>query len=287
MRALVTGSSGFLGRHFTARLRDDGYRVLPIDIADRKHPNDCRTVFRTNLPFDLVVHCAAVIPNAAERVSHPMAVAQNLELDAAMFRWALATKPGQVVYFSSAAAYPVELVRKLHENDIDLDDLRQPDSMYGLVKLVGEVQARDAQRAGLDVLVVRPQSGYGADQSLDYPFRSILTRARQHMIPLTVWGSGHQFRDFIHVDDVVGATMALLASKERRPVNIGTGVRTTMIELAEMAAHAAGDPSPVIVPDRTKPEGAKGRVADVERLRAVYTPQIALEQGVKRALVGQ
>lgn len=286
MRVLVTGSAGFIGRHFAARLHELGYSVLGVDIGHERHI-DARDFFRTSrFHFDLVIHAAAVIPHIANRLVNPMLVRQNIEIDAALFTWAMATRPSHVVYFSSAAAYPLALNNRiaLHEDDINLDDIRQPDAMYGFVKLVGEVQALEAQRQGLDVLVVRPQSGYGADQGFDYPFPGIISRARRSTRPLTIWGSGDQVRDFVHVDDVVDATMALLESEERRPVNIGTGIPTTLRGLAEAVAHALGDDDPVILADHTKPEGSPGRWADVERLHKVYVPAITLEEGIKRAL---
>ena len=218
----------------------------------------------------------------------PLSVAVDLAIDAEMFQWALRTRPRKVVYFSSSAAYPVHLQtgdppRRLAEGDIDLDDLRSPDMTYGLSKLVGEVQARHARAAGLDVLVVRPFSGFGEDQSLDYPWPSFAERARRRDAPFEIWGDGQQVRDWVHIDDVVGATMAAVEQDVPGPVNIGTGRPTAFDELAEMFCQEAGY-SPEIKHLPAAPSGVRYRVADVSWMNIFYELQVTLEEGIRRAL---
>lgn len=285
-RALITGGSGFLGRHFIRRLIRDGWEALCIDLRDVPAV-DARDFFRqSDVRFDLVIHCAAAIPDIESRLHNSLPVAANLALDALFFEWMMRTKPRQAVYFSSSAAYPIHLNQEgyaLCEDDIDLDDLREPDGMYGLTKLVGEVQAREARRQGQHVLVVRPQSGYGEDQSLSYPFPSILDRVKRREDPLVVWGSGHQKRDFIHVDDVVSAVLSMLDADAEGPFNIGTGKPTAMMALALLASNLAGY-EPRILTDSGKPEGSRHRYASTERMHVYWDHQISLEEGIERAL---
>jgi nucleoside-diphosphate-sugar epimerase len=204
-------------------------------------------------------------------------------LDAELFQWALKARPGKIVYFSSAAAYPIEMDRPVVESDIDLDNLRQPDRIYGLTKLVGEIQAREAVKAGLDVLVVRPQSGYGADQSLSYPFPTFIERAKNREDPFVVWGSGKQSRDFVHVDDIVGAVMAFLAADFQGPVNIGTGHSTSLYDLA-LAVCLEASYFPEIRTRRDKPECAPYHCADTTLMRTYYEAKISLQDGIREAL---
>ena len=287
MRALVTGSAGFIGRHMASRLQSDGYDVLGVDPAhplDHPWNGDCRRIFgAVTVEFDLVVHCAATIPAVDKRLENGLTVAYDLVLDGLMFQWALRERPGKIVYFSSTAAYPVEINRPVVESDIDLDDLRQPDNLYGLTKLVGEVQAREAVKAGLDVLVVRPQSGYGADQSLNYPFPSFIERAKNREDPFEIWGSGTQSRDFVHVDDIVGATMVFLAADFRGPVNIGTGITTTLYDLAAQVCLTEGY-APKTTARLDKPECAHYHCADTTLMDKFYTAKISLQDGIRDAL---
>lgn len=287
MDVLVTGSAGFLGRHFTRTLRDRGDLVIGIDILEGR---DALDVFRNaHKVYDLVIHCAAVAPHRAAIDGRALTVgAGNLELDAAMFRWAARTRPGRVVYFSSSAAYPVGLQRadcasRLTEDAIDLTDPDLPDAIYGHVKLTGERLAQAYRDAGGKVTVVRPFSGYGEDQSDRFPFGAFRDRARRREDPFVIWGDGTQVRDWVHVNDVVGAVLAAVDAEHDGPLNIATGVATSMRDLAELFAEAAGY-SPRFQYLTDKPAGVAYRVGDPTRLHEIYTPAITIEEGVSRAL---
>lgn len=298
MKVLITGSSGFLGRHFAARLAQDGHTVACLDIASEHPPGvvtDALDFFFSPrgwsaLHYDLVLHLAAVSPHRAAIDGRALAVgAGNLALDAAMFEWAARTRPGRVVYFSSSAAYPIGLqcdcdpLWKLSEEDINPVTPEAPDAIYGWVKLTGERLA-DAYRAqGGCVTVVRPFSGYGEDQSSNFPFGAFRDRAAAREDPFVIWGDGQQVRDWIHVDDIVGGVLAAVDHGVDGPLNLCTGRGTSMRELAELFTSTVGyRPHIELRPDQ--PTGVAYRVGDPTRLHEIYTPRVTLEEGVKRAL---
>jgi len=291
VRALITGSAGFVGRHMQAELEQRGWEVNGVDIADHAS-NDAVDYFRRYtgyFAYDLVVHAAASAPHR-NAIDHEHGhFARNVQLDAAMFDWAVRTGQKRVLYLSSSAAYPQALQDvaaggwRLAEDDISLTDAEEPDSEYGWAKLTGERMAAAARRAGLPVTVVRPFSGYGEDQSPDFPFTAILERAKRQDRPLEIWGSGDQTRDWIHISDVVNAALAVVETGVEEPVNLCTGRGVTMRELATMAAHAVGyEPRIKALPD--KPAGVLHRVGDPTRLHAYYEPKVTLEEGIERAL---
>jgi nucleoside-diphosphate-sugar epimerase len=286
VKALITGSQGFAGRHFRQALDIAGWAVTGIDLTGAA-PQDARRFFaRDETHFDLVLHCAAVVGGRAMIDGPPLALAANLETDAGLFQWALRTGQGRIVYISSSAAYPVALqdrARRLHEDDLDLADPRMPDQLYGWAKLTGEILAARAQSAGLDVTVVRPFSGYGEDQDTSYPFPAFAARARAHADPFLVWGNGAQTRDFIHIDDIVAAVLTLTGQGASGPVNLGSGRPVTMMELAGMFTHAAGY-RPRIVTRPDAPAGVFYRVANPDQMHKFCTPAVSLEEGVRRAV---
>jgi nucleoside-diphosphate-sugar epimerase len=304
-RALVTGSAGFVGRHFQQYLEENGWLVLGCDILDRAVPVDCRTIFdgaTTPSYFDLVVHCAAIVGGRAKIDGDPLALADNLAIDQAAFRWAIRAKPAHFVYFSSSAAYPVayqhENASSLAEDDLGVgfsgglwhpgDSWPEnppwvPDNTYGLAKLVGEMLAERARSHGLKVHVFRPFSGYGSDQSVDYPFPSFIDRAIRRENPFEIWGDGNQVRDFVHIDDIVSAVMAAIEQEVEGPVNVGSGRAVSFRELARLVTGIAGyEPELQCLSD--KPTGVQRRVADVTKLHTFYTPRVTLEEGIARAL---
>lgn len=293
MRALVTGSAGFVGRHFARYLREQGWDVWGQDIAIGQ---DSLDFFRhdTVTRFDLVVHCAAVVGGRGQIDGAPLALAVNLELDAAMFRWALAARPGRVLYFSSSSAYPnwlqvgVPGPYLLSEDDVnaELDDRRSvgvPDQLYGWTKLTGEHLAHRARGEGLSVSVVRPFSGYGSDQDTSYPFAAFIDRAVRREDPFVIWGDGTQLRDFIHIDDIVRASMVMCERGIDGPVNLGTSRAVSMTELAGMVCRQEGyQPEVKYLPDA--PRGVSCRVSNTTRLRKFWVPEVSLERGISCAL---
>lgn len=299
MRVLVTGHRGFVGRHLWAALDTPDNDLYGIDVKGCTNGGwpedgmDCRRFFRDHLnggdPFDLVLHCAAIVGGRHTIDNEPMAVATDLAIDSDMFQWALRTRPGRVVYFSSSAAYPTRLQNgvnhrgRLAEYDIELDQIDQPDAIYGWVKLTGEQLARHARREGLNVTVVRPFSGYGPDQDLTYPFPSFIHRAATRADPFEVWGNGRQVRDWIHIDDVVAATLALAAAGVDGPVNLCTGRGVSMNDLVSMVLAGAGH-SALIAHRMSAPVGVQYRVGDPSVLHRWYTPRVSLEEGVAEAL---
>jgi len=298
--ALVTGAAGFVGRHTVAELRARDYDVHRCDIAGPMawSMKDFNDVVRWNdNVYDLVVHCAAVGAHRAAIDGQPMTFAQNMQLNAALFHWAMRTRQKRVLYISSSAAYPIEYQNilggdhemRLEEDMIDLWDPRLADGTYGITKLTGEHLAAAARAAGVPVTVVRPFSGYGEDQGTDWPFGAFVQRIRNGESPFTIWGSARQCRDWIHIDDVVKGMLSVAFAQrdgqsDGEPVNLCTGQGTSMSDLVHLMMNAVSRDSWTIVVDETKPLGVLNRVGDPTRFFEYYEPKVTIEEGVYRAL---
>ncbi|MDX5564130.1 NAD-dependent epimerase/dehydratase family protein [Streptomyces sp. ID05-04B] len=287
--ALVTGAWGFVGRHMTRALREGGWDVIGCDLANPEHPVDVLDVFRRgDRVFDLVVHAAARAPHRAAIDGRPATMAYNLQLDSAMFDWALRTGQRRVLYLSSSAVYPVGFQDgneqwRLHETNTDSAHGIMPDAGYGWTKLTGEKTAAAAAAEGLAVHVVRPFSGYGEDQGEDWPFGAFAGRVRRREDPFVIWGAGDQTRDWIHISDVVAGALAVVDADVRVPVNLCTGRGVRMYDLVRMFVDQGGY-EPTIVLDTGKPEGVRYRVGDPDTFQEIYRPKVSLEEGVARAV---
>ena len=288
MKVLITGDRGFIGRHLRATLEARSDHVTGCDLLDGR---DALDLFRGDTTrYDLAVHCAATIGGRAGIDGSPLAVATNLALDAWYMRWLVRSGTPRAVYYSSSAAYPVDLqtggiALPLAEDDIDLTRPRLPDATYGLVKLTGEQLVPYAEAAGCRVHVLRPFSGYGEDQADCYPFPAFIARARRRANPFTIWGTGRQVRDWIHVDDIVDATLAAVDQDVDGPVNLGWGRATTFDELATLVTDRAGYHA-ALDHRLDAPDGVQYRVCDPGQLLSFYRPTIELEDGIRRALHG-
>ena len=285
MKILITGNAGFVGREFHRQL--DGHDITGVDIVNGL---DARKFFaEDNTKFDLVIHLAAIVGGRATIEGNPLSVATDLAIDSDMFQWALRTRPTKVVYYSSSAAYPIELQgygsqHKLVESDINLNDVRLPDLTYGWAKLTGEVLAHYAEQEGLRVHIFRPFSGYGEDQDLSYPFPSFISRGATKANPFTIWGTGQQVRDFIHISDVVGATLEAVKQDIKGQTNLGFGRPTTFVELAHLICAQVGY-VPELDIKTDAPEGVAYRCSNSSKMLEFYTPKVSLEEGIRRSLL--
>jgi nucleoside-diphosphate-sugar epimerase len=299
--ALVTGAAGFVGRHTVAELEKQGWDVRGCDSSfgpDRRM-RDFNDVVRWNTTqYDLVIHAAAVAPHRAAIDGQPHTFAKNMRLDATLFDWAIQTKQKRVLYISSSAAYPIAPQNDLNagwenilmqEDEIDLQYPELADGNYGITKLTGEHLSAAARAAGVPVTVVRPFSGYGEDQGTDWPFGAFVQRIQRGDAPFVIWGSSMQQRDWIHISDVVKGMLAIADANdngigEGEPVNLCTGIGTSMNDLALLMMNAAGQHIIDIEVDYTKPMGVMNRVGDSHRFFEYYEPKVTIEEGVYRAL---
>lgn len=305
MRVLITGAAGFLGRRFTEYHVTMGDEVIGIDNLSSEGsfwwtcpgcPPKYRRITTDALRFlrnwdedvDLAYHFAAPVGGRVKIEQDPLYNAWSLALDAAFFGWAIQHTP-RAVYPSSSAVYGVSFQREdigpMVEEDLDIegDWWGRPDEMYGFTKLAGEVLANKAAKYGLKTLCIRPFSGYGEGQSMDYPIPSICKRALERQDPLVVWGSGHQTRDFIHVDDLVGATVAAVGAGLTGPLNLGSGVPVSFVDVAKLAAEIVGY-APTIETEPSRPEGVMSRYCDPTLMLSQYQPKVDLRTGLSRVI---
>lgn len=318
-KILITGGAGFVGRHFTRHFLETGHEVLVVDpIAQFTGgidpaagwplfeprdfqtfsflKQDCRAWFEQTAAceFDYVLHLAAMVGGRLMIEYNPIVVADDLSIDAAYWQWAARAKPARTVCFSSSAAYPIKFQREhdhvlLREDMIDFgDDIGMPDLSYGWAKLTCEYLARLAfERYGLKSVCYRPFSGYGEDQDDTYPFPSICKRAmlNRGSEALTVWGSGAQMRDFIHIEDCVrGVVSTMDRIDDGGALNLSTGILTSFLQFAGLAAAASGY-VPIVSGMSDKPTGVHARGGDTAKQRAFgFEHAIGFADGVARAV---
>ncbi len=247
------------------------------------------------LIFHDVYHLAAIVGGRALIEADPIKVALDLAIDAEFFYWVSRYRPQRVLYPSSSAAYPISLqqsinAKGLREADIDFSEMKLPDMTYGWSKLTGEYLAQlTAKHYGISIACVRPFSGYGEDQDIDYPIPAIVQRVIRREDPLTVWGDGTQSRDFVHIEDVLDCmALAIDLISDGSAINIGTGNSTNFIEIIQHLCRLA-DYAPAIKTLPDKPVGVYARYADMTTTtkRLGWKAKISLEEGLKRVYLSQ
>jgi UDP-glucose 4-epimerase len=164
----------------------------------------------------------------------------------------------------------------------------QPLSFYGADKLGCELQARVAAMAGVPSFGLRLYNVYGMGQHPISPYSDVISIFADRAVrgePLTIYGDGTQGRDFIHVDDAVRYIIAALAhaSTDSPICNIGTGIETSILDLARMLWRALNSSSHIVFDARRQGDVITS-LADTSLAQKIFKnkPQILLWQGLQR-----
>ena len=268
-RVLVTGGAGFIGSHVADRFLAAGDRVVVVDnLSSGKRENISRGAEFHELDvcspevarlvresaFDVVAHLAAQI-DVRRSVEDPVFDARVNVLGTLNIAEAVRASAGarrtRLVFASTGGALYGDFVTPPSAEASPKD----PDSPYGISKLsVEHYLAYYGRVHGLDSVVLRFGNVYGPRQDPhgEAGVVAIFCRRLLDGKPLTVYGDGQQTRDYVYVGDVasafITAAKASLSPPERldgRAFNVGTGVETSVIELAEMLRRAAGAAAPI------------------------------------------
>lgn len=297
MNVLITGSSGFLGSNAVRHFQALGHQVTGVDIVAAPTTTHVETIqqYIANNPvhFDLLLHFAADVGGRANIENNYLSMMANIELDRAVFDWAI-KHVDHMVYPSSSAVYPVthqlEPGIALSESMIDFEtnQIGVSDHLYGWCKLSAERMLWQIHQAtDMRIHIVRPFSGYGPAQSLAYPMANLVNIVKTQPDNLQVWGTGNQTRDWVHITDILRTLEWCASSAEKyTTLNIGTGVATSFNDLVTQLYQAvyASDPPRI----QTRPElptGVNYRTADTTKQRSLgIVPQVSLAAGIQTLL---
>jgi UDP-glucose 4-epimerase len=301
-----TGGAGFIGLHVVPMLLERGYRVRLFDNmfrGDRDAVAALAADGRVEL-IDQDVRYGGAVHNAmkgCESVIHFAAVSINKSqadpyesIDINMVGnhnvFAAAADHGvrRLVFASSASVYGDPEKIPMQE-----DDKLSPLTPYCISKRAGEdLLGFYQRRAGLSWIALRFFNVYGEGQKTTAYYTSVINHFVNRLmngLPPVIDGRGEQSMDFIHVHDIARATvLALEAERDNLPINVGTGIDTSIATLARILINAVG----VDVEPQFNPRDVlvSRRAADTTRAREVlgFEPTIAVEEGmtnlVKRSL---
>jgi len=216
MRVLVTGSSGFIGRHLVRRLREEDYEVAPFDIADDLSLDvlDKSALRRAMRWCEVVIHLAAGVGVRRSMQEPEQAFEMNTRGTLNALDIAAMYDISKVVFTSTFGAL---------QNDT-------PYSPYAASKLAAENWCQGYTNAyKLPTTVLRLGNVYGPGSEHKPSAINEFMRAVKRGDPMRINGDGEQTRDFVYVDDVVDAIIAALTRDQddnfsRIPIITGTSL---------------------------------------------------------------
>lgn len=195
-------------------------------------------------------------------------------------------KVGRLVYSSSASVYG-DAVQEPMEEDHPFNNK----NFYGATKIAGEAMARAFHhRYGLDYVGLRYMNVYGPRQDYLGAYIAVIMKmldAIDRGDAPTIFGDGTEAFDFVAVEDCARANIcAMKATATDRFYNVGTGVRTSLRELAQMLCDLTGCDWPIQFRPASTATLVRNRIGSTKRAAQdiAFTAQIALRDGLQRLI---
>jgi GDP-L-fucose synthase len=290
---VVTGGSGFLGRHVSEELRRHGGKVFALGSTqyDLRRRAETERMLSDTGP-DAVIHLAAVVGGIGANRSQPgRFFYENALMGIELLEACRVRNVPKVVVSGTVCAYPKYAPVPFQETDLWDGYPEETNAPYGLAKKMLLVQAQ-AYRAqyGMNAVYMLPVNLYGPHDNFDLESSHVIPAmirkfidARDHgESRVTLWGDGSPTREFLHVRDAARAfRLALERYDGGEPVNLGSGEEITIRDLAALIAGAAGYDGEVEW-DPTKPNGQPRRRLATARAREWldFEATVTLEQGI-------
>jgi UDP-glucose 4-epimerase len=296
VRALVTGAAGFIGSNLVPELLKLGHSVLVLDNFSNSRrenlpDNPAITIREGDVTVykdivgavrqaDVVFHMAAQVGNVLSMERPQTDLITNVVGTINLLQACHEENLKQIVLSSSSAIFG-----ETQYIPVDEAHPKDPMSPYGLSKYAAERYCLIlGAEYRLRVACLRYFNVYGALQHFN-PYGNVLPIFAEKVKagePFTIYGDGEQTRDFIDVRDIVQANILAMQHEANGVYNIGTGVATTVNQLA----NSVIDASDKAVEIKYAPQRA-GEVRDSVATIAKATkelsfqPSVTIEQGVR------
>jgi nucleoside-diphosphate-sugar epimerase len=298
---IVTGGAGAIGSRLVRRSLDDGAEsILVVDDLSSGYdwllPNDRRVEFVRSDVCELtavdttpgvVFHLAAFFANQ-NSVDHPLDdLHTNGQGTLTALMWAATHGASRFVYASagcSIAGHDIETpIREDMPVSIYLD------TPYQITKALGEFYCNYFANQ-LSTVRCRFFNSYGPGE-VPGRYRNVIPNfiwQALHNEPLVITGTGEETRDFIFVDDLVDGLIRSGSVKAAHggAFNLGTGVQTCILDLAELVIRKCQSRSEIQFMPRRLWDRSVHRQADIGRAKSIlgFSPRVTIDEGIDRTV---
>ena len=292
-RILVTGGGGFLGSHLVDRLRAQGEEPFVARRADYDLTrwDDAARLLADARP-ELVFHLAAEVGGiGANRANPGRYWYANLQMGLNMLEQSRLHRVGKLVIAGTVCGYPKFAPVPFREDDFWSGFPEETNAPYGIAKkalLTGAQSYRE--QYGLNAIFLLPTNLYGPRDNFDLQTSHVIPALIRKMIEspdeIVLWGDGSPSREYLYVEDCAeGFLLAAERYDVDEPVNLGTGVETTIRETAELVAELTGFTGEIRW-DESMPNGQPRRSLDATRARELFgfEARTPLREGLERTI---
>ncbi len=287
MRILVTGGSGFIGRHVVSDLRGAGHHVRVVDLVPHPDPDvdlvqgdiaDPRILEEaTHGGIDAVIHLAAVT-SVLKSMEHPEETYRtNVDGTNVVLQAGRAAGATALVFASTNA-----VIGPMEAPAITESAALRPLTPYGATKAAGEMlMSAYTASYGLRCAVMRLTNVYGPGMQAKDSIVARLMRAIRLGRTFEIYGDGLQVRDYVHAADVTAAVRAGLTNAQwAGPVVIGAGRSLSVLQVVDAVRKVTGAELDV-THGAARPGEMPAVIVDPSRAHSLgWSPQFSFDEGL-------
>jgi UDP-glucose 4-epimerase len=298
MKVFVAGGAGFIGSHVTRALLQAGHQATVLDnLSAGKFelvPPQAGFILgdlkdEASLPgwlegHDVVIHLAALVP-VGPSVSNPVGYAENNVVNTVRLLEGMRTSGvRRIVFSSSATVYGVPQSLPIREDD----PVSAQNNPYGATKVAAEAFIAVYNRLhGFDATILRYFNPYGPNELCEPETHAVPTIVAKALAdePIPLYWQGEQIRDFIYIEDLAAAHVAVLGQTGLNYFNVGTEKGVAVKEVIEGVGKILGRPLRTIDMGE-RPGDVHAYYASSERLRVAtgWQAQTDLAEGLRRTV---
>ena len=328
-KIFVAGASGMVGSALVRNLLSSGYsnlvgsyhshppdrRMFSSGRSNREPSGVVKTIrldltdqpavkafFDNERPAHVFLAAAKVGGINANHTYPAQFIRDNLVIQNNIIHAAYETGVNRLLFLGSSCIYPKLAPQPMKESDLLTGPLEPTNEPYAIAKIAGIKLCESYNRQyGTRFMAVMPTNLYGPNDNFDLETSHVLpallrkfhdAKTKGHD-RVTVWGTGHPRREFMHVDDMADACVFVMNLDDGRVdenlinypspcfVNVGTGMDCTIGELAEIIRGVVGFEGRIVF-DTTKPDGTPRKLLDVSRLKELgWRSSITLYEGIE------
>ena len=292
-KILITGGSGFLGRNIIPICKKNYKTLAPRSKTLDLYNYEKTYSYLSKHQPEVIIHGAAYYGGLNINIEEPANLFHhNTLMTTNLFEAAAKVGVKKIISIGSACAYPGNIVGNMKEEDFWNGPMHESVIGYGSSKKIQQIaQQSYYKQYGIEGNHLALTNLYGP--------HDVFTEYRSHVVPalikrfsdeknknsksITNWGDGSAIREFIYVKDAAKAISEFIEQPhDLDPVNIGTGVGTSIKQLAELTANYINF-NGFLEWDTSKPNGVPRKVLDITRMKSKrpnFKP-ISFEVGLK------
>ncbi len=295
-KVLITGASGFLGKHLSNYLIAQGIDCISFSTKEIDLTK-CSDLDKIPLgDYDHIFHLAAWTQAGTFCDTHRgIQWVVNQQINTNILAWWQKKQPqAKMITFGTSVSYSLEndLVETKYMDGSPYDKFYA----YAMCKRMLFVGLESLQRQyGMNYLYLIPSTLYGPGYHTDnrqphfiYDLMRKIIRGKMYNEPVVLWGDGEQRRELVYVNDFINILLSLNDTVSNDIINIGSGMDYSIKEFANIICEIVGYDFDKIQYDTTQYVGAKSKILNIEKYQSLINPaavgNTSLVEGIQETI---